>query len=622
MTPAERMARRPCVGVSRAAALGIAAAFCLCAGAGSAAATPLTDKGTQPLLSHALLPPVANCGACHGNFDLAHDIEPNPTWEGTMMAQAARDPLFWAALDVANNDVASVGEWCLRCHVPRGWYAGRAQLDPGGCGLSGKLDQRDNDFEGVDCHFCHRMEVNTAPPVGQQPFYLENGQVWLDDSDCGGQGEPCRHGPYAYTGVGEVPPPHPWAHSTYLEDSTMCGACHNVTSPVNNLIVNGIDAGIRFPIERTYLEWELSDFGPGPTKVECQGCHMPDATVNPAHPSVFQLNNRTGDMPMHFFVGGNAWIPDVLRLEYPALGIGGSLLATRARAIDTLQNQSATVEIEVPTSAIEGQDLDATVTVTNLTGHKLPTGYPEGRRMWLHVEARDGANALVFESGAYAAATGALTQDAQVKVYESKQGIWNGSACETEAGGSELFHFVLNDCVAKDNRIPPLGFTGGSNLEVRPWGYTYPQASPGVLVNYDTTSYTIPIPAGAVSPVTVTATLRFQTASREYVEFLRDQAVANGFPDDCIERTAGFPTASRGELLYDMWTAYGRSAPVDMGSASGQVAIEPAVPLPAFSPLGGLLLGFALAALLAAPAGAARRVLALSFGKARQRRPH
>ena len=27
------------------------------------------------------------------------------------------------------------------------------------------------------------------------------------------------------------------------------------------------------------------------------------------------------------------------------------------------------------------------VKVTNLTGHKLPTGYPEGRRMWIHLMA-------------------------------------------------------------------------------------------------------------------------------------------------------------------------------------------------------------------------------------------
>ena len=42
-----------------------------------------------------------------------------------MMAQAGRDPLFWAALDVANNDVPGIGDFCLRCHSPAGWLDGR-----------------------------------------------------------------------------------------------------------------------------------------------------------------------------------------------------------------------------------------------------------------------------------------------------------------------------------------------------------------------------------------------------------------------------------------------------------------------------------------------------------------
>ena len=40
-------------------------------------------------------------------------------------------------------------------------------------------------------------------------------------------------------------------------------------------------------------------------------------------------------------------------------------------------------------ASIAGGNL--TVRVTNESGHKLPTGYPAGRRMWLHVRAFDGA---------------------------------------------------------------------------------------------------------------------------------------------------------------------------------------------------------------------------------------
>ncbi len=547
-------------------------------------AGPFTAKGTQPGLTHPILPGGV-CQGCHGDYDASHDVEPGPTWSGSMMAQASRDPLFWAALDVANHDLPDIGEWCMRCHVSEGWLAGRSEPPGGstdGCGLVGKLDEPNNDFDGVSCHLCHRMEVNGSPPPGQTSLYLDNAQYWLDDGDCGGQGEPCRHGPYDYSIAGAQPAPHPWAFSPYVQASELCATCHNVTNPAKNLILDGADAGIRFPIERTYREWQLSDFGfpvsvPGPDFTTCQGCHMPESGISPAYASSFLLNDHTGDLPVHRFVGGNAWIPDVLRQAYPNLGLGPNLQTTRDWALDLLQHHAATVTVSAPAAVRPGSSLAASVTVTNLTGHKLPTGYPEGRRMWLQVEARDGAGTLVWASGAYDPATGVLTRDAQAKVYESKQGVWNPatSSCETENAGIDHFHFVLNDCVALDNRIPPKGFTGGGDLQTHPVGYVYPETSPGsgVLVNQDVTSYSIPVPPTAVTPITVTATLRYQTTSKEYVDFLVDEADTHGFPNDCLQRTTGLPGKSRARVLLDLWNAYDRSPPVDMGSVSATAAV-------------------------------------------------
>jgi hypothetical protein len=219
------------------------------------------------------------------------------------------------------------------------------------------------------------------------------------------------------------------------------------------------------------------------------------------------------------------------------------------------------------------------VRVTNLSGHKLPTGYAEGRRMWIRVEAKDGSGTLFWSSGDYDSATGVLTHDAQIKVYRAEQGIWNlngDGQCDAEDGvGRKLFHFARNDCIAHDNRIPPLGFTGGADPETRPVGYSYPETSPGsgVLVNYDVTPYTIPVPGDAVTPITVTASLWYQTSSKEYIEFLRDEAVTHGFPDDCIDRTTGPLGQSRGEYLHALWAASGRSAPVQMGLASDSAAV-------------------------------------------------
>ncbi len=547
-----------------------------------------TPKGTQPPLTTAIENP-GNCAGCHGNYDATHNIEPFPTWSGSMMANAARDPIFWAALDVANNDAPGIGDFCLRCHMPTGWLAGRSEPPTGstdGCAMLGSLDEPDSDFEGISCHFCHRMMENDNPPAGEDSLYFENGQYWIDDTDCTTAGSgPCRRGPYDYAGGG-TPPPHEWAFSGYHLDSGFCGNCHNVTNPTQTLIdETGADTGIPYPVERTYKEWQQSDYStPGAGQQTCQSCHMPQTSVSPVFACAFESNDRTGDLAVHRFVGGNTWIPALLRDEYPNLTRTDSYNATVAWAEDLLANQTATVQLTSPPTAPIGGTLELSVRVTNLGGHKLPSGYTEGRRMWLNLQVRDATDALIFESAAYDTATGDLSLDAQAKVYERKSGVWNANGtneCDVvDGGGAHVFHSVLDNCIRKDNRIPPRGFSGGSDPETQPVAYTYPETTPGsgILVNFDDTSYSVPIPGGAVSPLSVEARLYFQTTSREYVDFLRDQAVANSFPDDCITRVSGTPVGmSRGELLHDLWQTYDRSPPFEMQLGSGSVALTSSI---------------------------------------------
>jgi hypothetical protein len=191
-----------------------------------------------------------------------------------------------------------------------------------------------------------------------------------------------------------------------------------------------------------------------------------------------------------------------------------------------------------------------------------------------------------------------LTEDAQARVYEVQQGIWNyegTGACDIENGSEKMFHFILNDCIARDSRIPPLGFTpataGDPNgYDLRPVGYTYPETSPGsgVLVNYDTAAYTLTVPAGTVTPLTATARLYYQTSSNEYIQFLRDEAVNEGFEGEnemcaggTLDRpfTVGPQSRTRGEYAYELWNnaaddttqpGYGKSPPelMQMSAAS------------------------------------------------------
>jgi len=518
-----------------------------------------------------------------------------------MMANATRDPLFWAALDVANKDAAGSGDFCLRCHTPRGWLEGRV-VKPGfnplpgtpeqganGCLLNGQYDSADDlnsDFGGLTCHFCHRM--SPTGPNGE-PGYAENANIWVDDAPCdpeNGQFEPCRAGPYDYPG-GAGAPPHPWKYSEYHVQSDMCGTCHNVTSPDTGSgplktlkLANGFDTGIAFPIERTFAEWQRSGYPAQPDK-QCQDCHMPQSEDPDASACSFG-GNRAGNLAVHEFVGGNTWIPAIITGEYGA-GLDGAGPERAASYDQTIQwardllATAATVETSVqsytPPGASAGS-MTVQVKVTNNSGHKLPSGYGEGRRMWLNLAVRDAEGGLVYESAAYDGATGTLVQDPQARVYEVLQGIHNHNgtgACDVEdANGKPMFHFVLNDCVAKDNRIPPLGFepaTAGdpNGYEIGPVpAGIYPETTPGsgILVNYDMVDYTLPVPVGTVGPLTATARLYYQTSSKEYIEFLRDEAVANGTQGENLmcSGTASRPFdvgpqgRTRGQYVYDLWS--------------------------------------------------------------------
>ena len=185
------------------------------------------------------------------------------------------------------------------------------------------------------------------------------------------------------------------------------------------------------------------------------------------------------------------------------------------------------------------------VKIINQSGHKLPTGYPDGRRAWINVKFFSATGTLLAQRGEYNFATATLTED-DTKVYLSKQTIDAATAAATHLPVGQMMHLALSNVVELDNRIPPRGFTNAAFAAAGApiVGYSYPDGQ-----YWDITQY--PIPTGAKSAV---ATFYYQTSSRQYMEFLRDTA-ANG----------------AGLTAYNLWLLHGRSAPVDMDSATIQL---------------------------------------------------
>ena len=222
-------------------------------------------------------------------------------------------------------------------------------------------------------------------------------------------------------------------------------------------------------------------------------------------------------LPEHSFLGANTWVPRLLidpNWRLNAVSEQAYLLAS-IPSTEEMLTKAATIAV---TKTLSGTLDVAIVRVTNNTGHKLPTGYPEGRRMWLNLKAFDSVGNLVYESGAYDPAAGELTYDPELKVYEAKQGLTPELAEVLNLPPGESFHFVLNNTVIKDNRIPPQGVTQVEydRPGLRPVGADYLDGLTGNLKNWDETTYILP-----PSAQTVLATLYYQTSSKDYIDFLR-----------------------------------------------------------------------------------------------------
>lgn len=627
----------------------LAGAICLALGSTTLAQVPtdVEQPGTQPLevtnIEHPNL-----CDICHGGFDPA--VEPSHGWRGSMMSHAGRDPIFWATVAVAEQDFEGAGNFCLRCHAPRGWLNGRAARP------DGSLLAPDDDT-GVSCDLCHSL----VDPDGSEHPGVQNAPYLAND-----EGTP----PVGYHGSGMFvlspfteklgpyddaqPVSHTAQQSLYHRSSELCGTCHDVSNPVvgdlahNNgsmvplapgtfsgvpgSPVDGKAAFNHFPfeygtVERTTSEhaisalssmrvssygslppelqdgsiqeaWEAAmastatgDYVDGaPRYFSCQSCHMSPATGKAAWQGT--VATRT-DLALHDLTGGNHWIPSAMLFldDLGELVLGGSLssneqdgmVAGAQRAVHNLEKAGA---LEVAGDTLK---------VINLTGHKLITGFPEGRRMWLNVKWMDAAGNLVREDGAYgpipvvhegnALLVESLIDlaDPNLRLYEIMPGMtqewasqllalgwtpdlaltydrFTGAVGQTlgdlaaQPPGTELgtFHFVLNNTTAHDTRIPPYGMPYDAALErsILPVpDDQYGDPGPGGIYRHWDEVALNP-PAGAV---TADIRLLYQSTSWEYIQFLdlaNDRSVTH--------------LASTGNSIFKAWLATDMAAPVEM----------------------------------------------------------
>jgi len=501
-----------------------------------------------------------NCFGCHGPyFDEVfggYRAEPMSRWKGSLMGNAGRDPLFYAQMTNANQDVANAGYFCMRCHMPMTFVTGHAEQADGST-----IDERDMD--GISCHFCHSMvdpiyKEGVSPPedaeilknLAEVPEYYGNAMFVLDP-------EGRRRGPRE-----DVQPMHEFIHSPFHKTSDMCGTCHDVGNVAITKRMDGTyrynavdqptpdeDPWTQFPLERTYTEWKLSAFADGgvdmggrfggsnssPVVSTCQDCHMPKTFGDACY-----FGPARSDLARHDFAGSAAWVLEIIGIYYEDdPNVDQRSLQEGIEIANDMLRRAASLEL-----GQRGSTLD--VRVINETGHKLPTGHIEGRRVFVNVKFFDDAGALVDEYGHYDYETAHLDEES-TRVYEMHVGLSEHASDVTGLPAGVTTHMALADTIMKDNRIPPRGFNnaafeaGGAPVV----GHEYADGQYWDDIEYD-------IPSGAA---TAEVTVYYQIVTRHYIEALRD----------------GNHTDHWGDTLYDLWQQTDKAPPTEIVSRTIQL---------------------------------------------------
>jgi len=481
--------------------------------------------GMQPKESGIEFAKVQQCQMCHSRTRNGQ-ADPFLSWQSGMMSQAARDPVFRAALTIANQGIAGVGEYCLRCHAPRAWLEDRSKPADGSA-------LNEEDMHGVSCDVCHRLLDPLSDEARKLVKYMPpgygNAMMVADPANV-------VRGPYDDS---EGAMPHNTKKSEYHASSTLCATCHITSNPLQVQDVNTAPPHTFGHIERTYSEWLLSDFAQKGRDGTCQSCHYP-LVEGGGEASRFGSAKRQYFV-MHGPVGGSIWIQDATWLLWNGKDMDRKAVDMgKQRALEMLKTASS---LEIKTSG-EGK---AVLRITNLTGHKLPTGYPEGRKMWVNARFFDSSGALLKEVGKYApredtllgkpVTAPTLLDPEQTRVYECLPAISDAQAKKYNKQPGKSFHFVLNDYIAKDNRIPPKGFKNSTFKE---------HLSQPIGAEYADGQYwdDVPLepPAGCKR---IVVNLMFQPVSWEYIKFLAEENKTDDW----------------GKRLYEAWNKTGQCAP-------------------------------------------------------------
>lgn len=416
-------------------------------------------QDSLPVLYNGLFAGSGRCVQCHGadpegiasvTFE-GQDVNVVDDWSASIMGNSGRDP-YWRAKvreTVLNNleHQEVVEDKCTSCHAPLARFSSHI--------LEGEMYSMENfdmdslAIDGVSCLACHQQ----TPTSGSQ----FSGELEFET-------DPIAYGPFIsplistmVEGSGYEP-----RASDHISKSEVCAGCHTLITETIDL--DGEYVGSQFVEQATYHEWLNSTYAVGEVTMECQGCHMPDLGFEQPVQLIagFETPARA-PFSLHHFRGVNTHMLNILKDNTDELGVAASEAALD-ESIDVtsafMRNQSMNLSIEILDRTAD--TLIAKANLTNLAGHKYPSGYP-ARRLFLNIQLTTENGTVLFENGTwdsnyylnneddgYEPHYDKITNEGQIQIYEMVMGDVNGDYTSLlERGYSKL----------KDNRLVPQGFT-------------------------------------------------------------------------------------------------------------------------------------------------------------------
>ncbi|GBC81584.1 hypothetical protein HRbin10_00696 [bacterium HR10] len=275
--------------------------------------------------SVAELPSAETCKPCHEEI--------YNQWRRSYHARSIHEPTFRAMLTIfayntrgANPEVWGPNyEFCFNCHAPE------VKITNNSAELAKQvLSGGEIKSEGVTCAICHSIEWVTDVPDPKVPIALD---------------------------VGLTPPYHKVKRTSLFGRSELCSACHDYNNPravVSHQVYASNPEVTGVPCCTVNRDWKKTSYAR--EGITCQSCHMREER------QVVRLSgfDRVKNM-LYALAGLMRYRDDRGRVDHTFPGGRSEELLRRA----------VRMEIEAEPA---GEEIRATVALTNLTGHSIPNG--------------------------------------------------------------------------------------------------------------------------------------------------------------------------------------------------------------------------------------------------------